>query len=260
MEPIEKNKEKEILMSNKIKSLNIFKKEEKPFIKFVCTIPGFEQIEEIQPKPAKKFLPDWWKNMPLQNQEGSTAKVCPSMGDYFSNGYVLPMWMDATFQYSKEKNDFIINQAPAPFPLMSAHRNNQLIDYTNVSFNGKDASTVFKANSPWKIITSPGYSVLQLPMFYHFNKDFTILPGIIDTDIYHDINLQMLYHGNGEQILVKRGDPLCVYVPFKRTKYNFSFSAQTEQEKFKFDSIQYDLVTKFERSNWYRNLQRKRDK
>jgi len=237
-----------------------FGKEEKPFIKFVCTIPGFEQIEEIQPKPAKKFLPDWWKDMPLQNQEGTTAKICPSMGDYFSNGYVIPMWMDATFQYSKENDSFAINQAPSPVSLISSHRNSQLIDYANVNFNGKNASHVFKAVSPWKIITAPGYSVLQLPMFYNFNKDFTVLPGIIDTDIYHDINIQMFYHGNGEEVLVRRGEPLCVYVPFKRTKYNFSFSAQTEQEKNKFDSIQYDLITKFERSNWYRNLQRKRDK
>ena len=37
-------------------------------------------------------------------------------------------------------------------------------------------------------------------------------------------------------------------------------NCQTEQEKNRFDSIQYDLNTKFERSNWYRNLQRKRDK
>ena len=237
-----------------------FRKEEKPFIKFVCTIPGFETIEEIQPKPAKKFLPDWWKDMPLQNQEGSTAKVCPSMGDYFSNGYVLPMWMDATFQYSKEKNEFNISQAGGPFPLMASHSNSQLLDYIDVSFNGKDATNIFKAVSPWKIITSPGYSVLQLPMFYNFNKDFTVLPGIIDTDIYNVINVQMLHYGNGEEVFIKRGEPLCVYVPFKRTKYNFSFSAQTEQEKLRFDSIQYDFNTKFERSNWYRNLQRKRDR
>ena len=143
---------------------------------------------------------------------------------------------------------------------MGSHSNSQLLNYTNVSFNGKDASNVFKANSPWKIITSPGYSVLQLPMFYNFNKDFTVLPGIIDTDIYNVINVQMLYHGDGEEVFIKRGEPLCVYVPFKRTKYNFSFSAQTEQEKLRFDISLHDISTKFERSNWYRNLQRKRDK
>jgi hypothetical protein len=237
-----------------------FVKEEKPFIKFVCNIPGFEQIEEIQPKPAKRFLPDWWKDMPLQDQEGSTAKACPSMGDYFSNGYVLPMWMDATFQHSKEKDGFIVNQAQAPMPVVSSHRNSQLIDHADVSFNGKDASMIFKLDSPWSIITAPGYSVLQLPMFYNFNKNFTVLPGIIDTDIYNVINVQMLYHGNGEEVFIKRGDPLCVYIPFKRTKYNFSFSAQTEKEKLRFNSVQYDFNTKFNRSNWYRDLQRKRDK
>ena len=93
-----------------------------------------------------------------------------------------------------------------------------------------------------------------------YNKYNTCFPGIIDTDIYHDINVQMAYSGNEEEIFIKRGTPLCVYIPFKRTKYNFSFSAQTEQEKNKFDLMQYDLGTKFEGSNWYRNLQRKRDR
>jgi hypothetical protein len=234
----------------------IFKKEKKPSIKFVCTLPGFETIEEIQPKPAKKYLPDWWKDIPSQNQEGFTAKICPSMADYFSNGYVLPMWMDMTFKYSKESQRWESKHSGEPFLPLTVHGNSQLIDYADVNFIGKDASIVFKASAPWKVITSKGYSVLQLPLMYHFNKDFTVLPGIIDTDTLHDIHVQMAYHGNEEEIFIKRGTPLCVYIPFKRTKYNFSFNAQTEKEKRIFDSLKYNLFTKFEGEGWYRSLQR----
>jgi hypothetical protein len=236
-----------------------FGKEEKPSIKFVCTIPGFETIEEIQPKPAVRYLPDWWKQIPIKNDGGYTSKICPSMSDYLSNGYILPMWMDMTFKYSKESNIWSSKHSPEPFLPLTTHGNSQLIDYADVAFIGKDSSAIFKANSPWKIITPKGYSVLQLPLLYHFNKDFTVLPGIIDTDTYHDINVQMSYHGNEEEIFIKRGTPLCVYIPFKRTKYNFSFNAETEKEKKIFDALRYDIYTKFEGSGWYRSLQRKRD-
>ena len=237
-----------------------FRKEEKPFIKFVCTIPGFETIEEIQPKPAKKFLPDWWKDLPTFYENTYTAKVCPSMGDYFSSGYVLPMWADASLICSKEDNSWRIQTSGYPFKKPGIHDGNQLINHTDVSFGGKESDMIFKLHSPWQIITSPGYSVMQLPMFYNFNKDFTVLPGIIDTDIYHEINNQLLYHGNGKEILIKRGTPLCVYIPFKRTDYEFSFNAQTKKEENKFKVLRYDLNSKFQGSNWYRSLQRKRDK
>jgi hypothetical protein len=235
----------------------IFRKEEEPFIKFVCTVPGYEQIEEIQPKPAKRFLPDWWKDMPLQTETSFTAKICPSMGDYFSSGYVIPMWIDSDLRGFKDQ-DIYSASSTNELPSWSAHRNSQLLDYTDASFLNQKTEYVFKANSPWKVITSPGYSVLQLPMFYEFNKDFTALPGIIDADTYHDLNIQLLSHS--QQILIKRGTPLCVYVPFKRTKYNLKVSAQTKQEEERFKILQYDITSKFTGSGWYRSMQRKRDK
>lgn len=238
----------------------IFKKEKKPFIKFVCNIPGFEKIEEIQPRPAVKFLPDWWKQIPIKNDSGYTVKICPSMGDYLSNGFILPMWMDMTFKYLKDNDLWESSHSPEPFLPVVAHGKHQLNDYANVNFGGKDSSIIIKTQSPWKIITPKGYSVLQLPLFYNFNKDFTVLPGIIDTDIYGEVNVQMAYHGNGEEIFIKRGTPLCVYIPFKRTKYDLFFDAETEEEKNKFKILKYDIITKFEGSGWYRSLQRKRDK
>ena len=233
-----------------------FGKEEKPFIKFVCTVPGFEQIEEIQPKPAKKFLPDWWRDMPLKVEEGYTAKVCPSMGDYFSSGYVLPMWIDSQLKHFKD-SDLVDFSKTGELPNWSAHSNLQLLDYTDASFLNQKTEYVFKANSPWKIITPPGYSVLQLPMFYEFSKEFTALPGIVDTDTYHELNVQILSHV--ENLFIKRGTPLSVYIPFKRTKYSLNVSAQTKEEEERFKILKYDIMSKFEGSGWYRSMQRKRD-
>lgn len=234
----------------------MFKKEKEPFIKFVCTVPGFEQIEEIQPKPAKKFLPDWWKDIPLMDGRGYTVKACPSFPDYFSQGYVLPLWGDVKLKnlkkeqiYTVDSDNFVSN--------WSDHSDRQLLNHADVFINNKEINHIFKADSPWRIITPPGYSVLQLPMFYHFNKNFTSIPGIIDTDTYHEANVQILTYS--EEVYIERGTPLCVYIPFKRTKYNFSFDTATKDELKHFDILKYDLKTKFIGSGWYRSVQRKRD-
>ena len=68
---------------------------------FWSTIEGLEEI--VPPQPAIKYIPEWWKNTPsfIPNKEGEkrnkgneTVKVCPALYDWFSQGYVIPMWCD----------------------------------------------------------------------------------------------------------------------------------------------------------------------
>jgi hypothetical protein len=141
------------------------------------------------------------------------------------------------------------------------HSNNQLLDYANVGFNGVDAQFVFKTNCPWRIVTPPGWSVLQLPLFYHFNKQWSVLPGIVDTDIHHEINQQVLYHGNGEEFFIGRGSPFVLYIPFRRSeKLKHSIKYQTRNDKKKFNELSLILNSVFRPNGLYRKNQRNRDK
>ena len=226
-------------------------------IEFISTVEGLESIEECLPRPAKNFIPQWFKDIP--NDYDLTVKVCPSFPDYFSQGYIIPMWSDVDLR--SDPIDGWSWNTPTSLASWDIHGNDQFLNYTEAKFNGIDGQFVFKANSPWKIITPPGWSVLQLPLFYHFNKEWSVLPGIIDTDIFFTVNQQVLYHGNGNTISIKRGDPFVLYVPFKRSnKLKQEIRYQNENDKKIFNKEDYNITSRKIPNKTYRELQRKRDK
>ena len=230
-----------------------FRKSEK--IQFISTVEGLESIEECLPRPAKHFIPKWFKDIPPTNS--MSVKVCPSFPDYFSQGYIIPMWTDVKIQSDGYNWSW---ETPTSLVSWSDHANNQFLDYTKATFNGVESQHVFKALCPWRIITPPGWSVLQLPLFYHFNQEWSVLPGVIDTDIWHEINQQVLYHANGKEITIERGDPFVLYIPFKRSnKIKHIVKYQTEKNKKTFQKNSLDLFSRFTPSGYYRERQRKRD-
>jgi hypothetical protein len=229
-----------------------------PKIEFVSMIEGLESIEECRPKPAKNFIPHWFKDIPSGAPE--TVKNCPSFPDYFSMGYVLPMWTDIRLKFNKETSEYNW-QTPSSLFTVDIHSIDQFVQYVSPSFSGVDGDFIFKTNSPWKIITPKGWSVLQLPLFYHFNKEWSVMPGVIDTDVMHDMNQQILYHGNGSEIEIKRGTPLVLYIPFKRDSVDIDLDVRFVNEKDKkiFNRSDLNFETLFP-PGVYRKMQRERDK
>ena len=227
-------------------------------IKFVSIIEGLTSIKECLPRPTKQFIPQWFKDIPSDAE--STVKKCPSFPDYFSMGYVVPMWMDSKIYYDSETEQWGAESTDR-MPNWEIHNNRQLVDFKKPSFMDKEANFVFKAVCPWLIVTPPGWSVLQLPLFYHFNKKWSVLPGVIDTDIHHEINQQVLYHADKEPVTILRGEPFAMYIPFERKRMKLDLEILERDEKImkKFRADSLDLFTKFKDSGVYRRRQRERD-
>lgn len=235
-------------------------------ISFISTVNGLLGMEECHPKPAKKYTPKWFKDIPVSvpssdffsNSISKTVKICPSFSDYFSNGYILPMWTDIRIAAKNNTNYY---EMPSDIFSIDEHPHSQFLDHVKTSFYGFEGQAVFKFNCPWRVVTPPGWSVLQLPIFYDFNPKWTVLPGIIDTDIYHQINQQVVYHGNGEIVEIERGQPLALYIPFKRKeKLDLDLRSATAKDIETFDGEILRFKSTFKKIGTYRKLQRKRDK
>ena len=229
-------------------------------IQFISTVEGLESIEECLPKPAKYFVPEWFKS--INPKSSMTVRACPSFPDYFSQGYIIPMWTDVVLKYQSDDNwGWATANTEFKFEI---HGKNQMLDHVQARFNGVDGQFIFKTSTPWRIVTPPGWSVLQLPLFYHFNKDFSIFPGVVDTDIFTQTNHQVLYHANGREIKISRGDPFVLYIPFKRSnKLDYEVRYQTEEDikLFKKEALKFDGEFRAPSGNGvYRREQRKRDK
>jgi hypothetical protein len=239
---------------------NPFIKNKQPVIEFVSFIDGLEDIEECVPKPYKYYMPDWFKSIPADDDGMLTIKNCPALPDFFSQGYVIPMWSDSIIYYNRENQHENIFSTRDFVVWDNKHDNDQFMKYVDFRNMGIKGDAVFKTNCPWKIITPPGWSVLQLPLFYHFDKRFSVLPGVIDTDIYHQINQQVVYYGDNESITIKRGEPLALYVPFERKKYKHIVRSANDKDKKKINLEMLRIGTRIPGSGEYRKMQRERDK
>jgi len=213
-----------------INIFNIFKKKElQPTVQFYTRSDGLEKI--VPPVPASKYIPKWWIDIPKNFQENllykdfkGTIKNCPALPDYWKQGYVLPLWTDL---YVKIDKDGVEWRTPDKKWTFEFHSYEQYIKWLPDNIRDK-YKIIIKPNCPWRIKTPPGYSIYQLPMFYQHNPVFDVLPGTIWSDIHHEINQQMVFKEYGE-FTIERGTPLAVYIPYKRTKYNFKITNYTEE-------------------------------
>lgn len=199
-------------------------------IEFICKIPYLKDIEEIQPKPASSYIPEWWRKIPYATDieenrlrpETLMARRCPSFPDYFSNGFILPMWADTTLYHDSKTGDWrwrcgnILN-SQFKIHLFEKER---FQDYGSTYFNGKRASSIWQLINPWVIKTPPGYFVLQLPLLFHENTEFAAFPGTYDPNAVSTDKLELGLYVDNKEIFIKRGTPLVQYIPYKKEKFN----------------------------------------
>jgi len=201
---------------------NLFKKE----IEFFPTTLEIDKVAPIV--PASKFLPKWWtdidpnKHVNLVNNVPvirGNIKKCPGVSDFLTKGFILPAWTDFYFCYENGKmkkisslqSHGIIHQPDTSF-----------IDFLpdNIKFK-KPIS--YKLLTPWLIKTPPGYSSLILNPTFHFNDNFDTMPGILDTDIFHTLSIEILVK-ESKTFTIPFNTPLCIIVPFKRNKFKYKIN------------------------------------
>ena len=223
-------------------------------------IDGLNDIEECVPKPAKKYIPEWWRELPyedgfrtLELVTAGNIKKCPSFIDYFSKGFIIPMWADSILFYDSTNDSWRWRSSDSSFP-WTYHGNEQYLDNVNHKYLGKETFFVFKTMVPWRFITPPGYSILQLPTFFHFHEDFSVIPGIRDADRYHQVNLQVLIHSDKKEIFIKRGTPLAHFMPYKREKETIkllTYDEASKKDKKKIKKLDLTFGTLFSGSGFY---------
>lgn len=195
------------------------------------------------------MMPEWWKKTPAAapntdpRLEAGTVKVCPAFPDLYSVAYVVPAWCDFIYDFNNGQPR-ARTSAPDRFTL-AFHGADQFLNHAPASARAA-VVTVLKLNSPWFLRTSPGYSVLQLPVFYEFDPRFTVMAGAIDTDVHHEINLQVMVHSR-ESFVVERGTPLAMFVPFRRERFDFGAAQATPEQVHSVRRSKLEIETKFRR-------------
>jgi len=206
--------------------------------------------EEYSPKPASAFIPDWYKKLESylsgekkptgQGQTSATIKRCMPVFDAITGGYLILSAADV--YVSQKKTEDGIKQPYfewANYGLIAFHPIEQAPEHPNR--NGHIAYP--KWTNPWAIKTPKGYSTLFVqPM--HRDSVFTILPGIVDTDIYTaPVNFPFVLNDVNFEGLIPAGTPIAQVIPVKRDFWQMSIG--TEVEFIEQQKVLNRLKTKF---------------
>jgi hypothetical protein len=216
-------------------------------IKFTDTVGV---AEEFSPKPADKFIPDWYKNLESymsgeKKPDGnggttSTAKRCMPIFDAIAGGYILTTYADVWVrQVPQIPQDFIVDentdmsqfktQPNYEWPTLEPLNFHTIEQAPSHPMRGDHDLCFPKWNNPWSIKTPPGYSVLFIQPL-HRESVFTILPGTVDTDTYNaPVNFPfVLNQANTFEGLIPAGTPMAQVIPFKRDSWEMQIGTQED--------------------------------
>lgn len=194
----------------------------------------YTQRVKLKPEPASKFIPNWYKDMPIFSGEKFdlnpaatvTAKRCAPLLDTLTTGYIMPLWSDI----------FVTQNEYGPY-IKWATRNNVADAWPSSQSSTYDipngySDVVFKYLHGWNIETPPGYSCLITHPFGYNNLPIKSITGVVDTDILKtEINVPFIIKENFEGT-VEKGTPMFQIIPFKRENWQSEYDTLNDGEHF----------------------------
>jgi hypothetical protein len=208
------------------------------------------------PKPASRYIPDWYKQTRsyVQNEKKpfddgttpSTVKKCIPVFDAITSGYIIESPADIyvsprTKETENLENNELIKEQHfmwSSFGLIEFHPISQAPEHP-----AKNNFPYPKWINPWSIKTPRGYSSLFVqPM--HRESEFSILPGIVDTDKYPaPVNFPFVINDPNFEGIIPKGTPIAQVIPFKRD--NWKTFIGNEKDRKNVMQIRMQLSTKF---------------
>jgi len=188
-------------------------------MEFYCRPELFGVIPE--PRPSVKYFPEWFKRIPptLQQRDqfggpSFSAKKCFPLIEAMSLGYMMPLAGDTRIITNNDCSEIQATNPPTV----------KTLEFHNVEQIGGKGAPGFPANpvkfiNHWVIETAPGWSTLFIPPINHFNENFTVLGGLVDTDKYpKEVNFPAIWHTRNADVGIPAGTPIIQAIPIYRKK------------------------------------------
>ena len=194
-----------------------------PIIEFYC----HPELEDVipEPKPAVKFLPDWFKDLPPTYGEtrdsfgnkSMSAKKCLPLLDGMSLGFTIPLCGDLHIMSNHNNSQIQITNPPA-LTVCEFHDANQVGGHSGIT---KNHGNPLKFINRWIVKTAPGWSTLFIPPLNNFQNPFICLGAMVDTDKNpKEVNFPAALLQTDVDIHIPAGTPLITAIPVKRESFD----------------------------------------
>ena len=213
-------------------------------------------LDFFPPKPAVKEVPEWYKKTPeytgeqgkmvvITNSTPHTIKKCIPVFDSITAGYILYTQVDV--QVTQE--DGLPYYRWADQGAIEFHP----IHQAPIHPNGNGAPYP-KWINPYAIETPPGYSVLfTQPM--HRESVFTILDGIVDTDLYKaPVNFPFVLNDVKWEGIIPAGTPMAQVIPIKRDVWEHKIGDDSDrrEQSLVTSKLKTLFFNSYKRQFWHR--------
>lgn len=198
----------------------------------VVIVPEDNRLMEIPPYLPTSNLPSWWKDLPKNK---NSIRRCQGTYDYITNGFVIPLWTDVTIRPSIDSKRFELKTSPIidanPFGIEGFEKSSTT--GCPMGEMGKIPTGQYpKLVAPWRYITPKGVSLMALPLLHEPNPNYTVVPGIVHSDFYHQIHI-VLNVLTDKEFTIPAGTPMQFMVPITR-KNNFKRIIWGNDSMYKF--------------------------
>jgi hypothetical protein len=228
-----------------------------------------EELLEFPPIPARKALPEWFKQMSPSielppgtsrfpfgiskalklSNVNATIRRCPGIISYFSEGYLVPLWSDFLVQI-RGKTVYCAGSNE----LGKASPHSKEMQYNTMPLPDDYLEDSVKFLNPWKVRTPPGWSVLVSQPFYHFEQRFTALTGVIDSDVYHHLHVNTFFRKGDRDHQLKMGMPFLHVMPFERKDLELEVRVTNDEDRKRLKRLDFQAKRFFGKNAAIRGL------
>ena len=190
--------------------------------------------------PSKKYIPQWYKNMPpkIQNMDGvqvGSGKKCIPFLDSFTSGYTQELICDVEIKYDGidpiTGRDKIIYTFDGLIKPMSTRKEDNgeisILPHFPGYYNAD-----FHWNTLWEPKTPKGYSTLYMHPMNRWDLPFQTFNGIIDTDKWYITGPLPFLIKKGFEGIIPKGTPIYQIIFIKRDSWELNkttYSQEVEQ-------------------------------
>jgi hypothetical protein len=200
-------------------------------MKKITFVPTNEKAQLLvpRPQPAKKYVPEWYKNIPGYNHKTikiddhgfpmGNVKNCIPFLDTLISGYIQETWTDIHIGLKGDDINYHFASNTGPQPML--HRGSDVSlpigdDYYEIEFVW---------NQVWIPKLPKGYSYLFTHPLNRTDLPFTTVSAIVDSDKlqYSSDGRVPFYIKKNFSGIIPVGTPMYQMIPFKRDKWKSYF-------------------------------------
>lgn len=208
-----------------------------------------KEYEDLgQPEPAKKFLPQWYKDsettfVALNGEETSGLKKCVPFLDAMLSGYMLVTPVDI---FIAENPDGTLNirwNSLESFKDFISEREKALGEKMPRPVGHYPNHLAFRGF--WGMKTPRGWSMLVVQPLNRHDLPWTITSGIMDSDKYSTSGNIPFFVKKGFTGMVPAGTPFAQLIPIKRSSWK---SIKNDKGLLFLEDLQGAMVREFNKS------------